>query len=116
MRNLLLTHNIYTLTYTYILSLIRESGTSASAPVVAAMVTLWNDMRLANGIYTHIFAYIYISYTLSHLYSYTIYTHIYIYIMHYISSSLLLYTYLTYTYTDLYIPVRVCMYGIQVFQ
>jgi len=27
--------------------LIRESGTSASAPVFAAMVTLWNDMRLA---------------------------------------------------------------------
>jgi tripeptidyl-peptidase-1 len=25
----------------------RESGTSASAPVFAAMVTLWNDMRLA---------------------------------------------------------------------
>jgi tripeptidyl-peptidase I len=27
----------------------RESGTSASAPVFAAMVTLWNDIRLANG-------------------------------------------------------------------
>lgn len=27
----------------------RESGTSASAPVFAAMVTLWNDMRLAYG-------------------------------------------------------------------
>jgi tripeptidyl-peptidase-1 len=27
--------------------LTRESGTSASAPVFAAMVTLWNDMRLA---------------------------------------------------------------------
>lgn len=26
---------------------IRESGTSASAPVMAAMITLWNDMRLA---------------------------------------------------------------------
>ena len=30
-------------------SLTRESGTSASAPVFAAMVTLWNDMRLAYG-------------------------------------------------------------------
>jgi hypothetical protein len=30
--------------------IIRESGTSASAPVVAAMVTLWNDMRLAQGV------------------------------------------------------------------
>lgn len=28
-------------------NIIRESGTSASAPVFAAMVTLWNDMRLA---------------------------------------------------------------------
>jgi hypothetical protein len=28
-------------------SVVRESGTSASAPVFAAMVTLWNDMRLA---------------------------------------------------------------------
>lgn len=28
----------------------RESGTSASAPVFAAMVTLWNDMRLAYGL------------------------------------------------------------------
>jgi len=27
----------------------RESGTSASAPVFAAMVTLWNDIRLAYG-------------------------------------------------------------------
>eukprot|EP01033_Poteriospumella_lacustris_P011452 gene11452-8148_t len=27
----------------------RESGTSASAPVFAAMVTLWNDIRLANN-------------------------------------------------------------------
>jgi tripeptidyl-peptidase-1 len=27
----------------------RESGTSASAPVFAAMVTLWNDMRFAYG-------------------------------------------------------------------
>lgn len=27
----------------------RESGTSASAPVFAAMVTLWNDLRLAYG-------------------------------------------------------------------
>jgi tripeptidyl-peptidase I len=30
-------------------SIVRESGTSASAPVFAAMVTLWNDMRLAYG-------------------------------------------------------------------
>jgi tripeptidyl-peptidase-1 len=29
---------------------IRESGTSASAPVFAAMVTLWNDMRIAYGL------------------------------------------------------------------
>lgn len=29
--------------------IVRESGTSASAPVFAAMVTLWNDMRLAYG-------------------------------------------------------------------
>jgi tripeptidyl-peptidase-1 len=29
--------------------LTRESGTSASAPVFAAMVTLWNDIRLAYG-------------------------------------------------------------------
>lgn len=28
---------------------IRESGTSASTPVFAAMVTLWNDMRIAYG-------------------------------------------------------------------
>lgn len=28
----------------------RESGTSASAPVFAAMVTLWNDMRLQMGL------------------------------------------------------------------
>jgi tripeptidyl-peptidase I len=28
----------------------RESGTSASAPVFAAMVTLWNDLRLAYGL------------------------------------------------------------------
>jgi len=28
----------------------RESGTSASAPVLAAMVTLWNDMRFAYGL------------------------------------------------------------------
>lgn len=28
----------------------RESGTSASAPVFAAMVTLWNDMRLSYGL------------------------------------------------------------------
>ena len=27
----------------------RESGTSASTPVFAAMVTLWNDIRLANN-------------------------------------------------------------------
>jgi len=27
----------------------RESGTSASAPVFASMVTLWNDLRLSNG-------------------------------------------------------------------
>lgn len=27
--------------------IIRESGTSASTPAVAAMVTLWNDMRFA---------------------------------------------------------------------
>jgi tripeptidyl-peptidase-1 len=27
----------------------RESGTSASAPVFAAMVTLWNDIRLSSG-------------------------------------------------------------------
>ena len=27
----------------------RESGTSASSPVFAAMVTLWNDMRLTYG-------------------------------------------------------------------
>ena len=27
----------------------RESGTSASAPVFAAMVTLWNDMRAAHN-------------------------------------------------------------------
>jgi tripeptidyl-peptidase-1 len=26
----------------------RESGTSASTPVFSAMVTLWNDLRLAN--------------------------------------------------------------------
>jgi tripeptidyl-peptidase-1 len=30
--------------------LTRESGTSASAPVFAAMVTLWNDIRLAYGL------------------------------------------------------------------
>ena len=30
----------------------RESGTSASAPVFAAMVTLWNDIRLANNMPT----------------------------------------------------------------
>ena len=29
--------------------ILRESGTSASAPTFAAMVTLWNDMRLAYG-------------------------------------------------------------------
>ncbi len=29
--------------------IVRESGTSASAPVFAAMVTLWNDIRLAYG-------------------------------------------------------------------
>ncbi|CAM9447056.1 unnamed protein product, partial [Phaeothamnion confervicola] len=28
----------------------RESGTSASTPVLAAMCTLWNDMRLAHGL------------------------------------------------------------------
>ncbi|CAM9650333.1 unnamed protein product, partial [Discosporangium mesarthrocarpum] len=28
----------------------RESGTSASTPVVAAMCTLWNDLRLARGL------------------------------------------------------------------
>jgi hypothetical protein len=28
----------------------RESGTSASAPVFAAMVTLWNSLRLAHGL------------------------------------------------------------------
>jgi tripeptidyl-peptidase I len=27
----------------------RESGTSASSPVFAAMVALWNDLRLARG-------------------------------------------------------------------
>ena len=27
----------------------RESGTSASAPVFAAMVTLWNDLRFSYG-------------------------------------------------------------------
>ena len=31
-------------------AIIRESGTSGSAPVFAAMVTLWNDMRLAYGL------------------------------------------------------------------
>lgn len=30
--------------------IVRESGTSGSAPVMAAMVTLWNDMRLAYGL------------------------------------------------------------------
>jgi tripeptidyl-peptidase-1 len=30
--------------------IVRESGTSASAPVMAAMVTLWNDIRLAYGL------------------------------------------------------------------
>ncbi len=30
--------------------IVRESGTSASAPVMAAIVTLWNDMRLAYGL------------------------------------------------------------------
>jgi tripeptidyl-peptidase I len=29
---------------------VRESGTSASAPTFAAMVTLWNDMRFAYGL------------------------------------------------------------------
>ena len=31
-------------------AIVRESGTSASAPVMAAMITLWNDMRLAYGL------------------------------------------------------------------
>jgi hypothetical protein len=30
-------------------SITRESGTSASTPVVSAMVTLWNDLLLAHG-------------------------------------------------------------------
>jgi tripeptidyl-peptidase-1 len=29
--------------------IVRESGTSASAPVIAGMVALWNDMRFAYG-------------------------------------------------------------------
>jgi hypothetical protein len=44
-----------------IIRIIRESGTSASAPVVAAIVTLWNDMRLARGmqsVYIYICAYV----------------------------------------------------------
>lgn len=32
--------------------IVRESGTSASAPVIAAMVTLWNDMRMSQGLPT----------------------------------------------------------------
>lgn len=39
--------DFYLLNYRRIM---RESGTSASAPVFAAMVTLWNDMRLAYGL------------------------------------------------------------------
>jgi hypothetical protein len=29
--------------------IVRMSGTSASTPVIAAMITLWNDIRLSNG-------------------------------------------------------------------
>jgi len=29
--------------------IVRMSGTSASTPVIASMITLWNDIRLANG-------------------------------------------------------------------
>ena len=31
-------------------NIVRESGTSGSAPVMAAMITLWNDARLAYGL------------------------------------------------------------------
>lgn len=100
--------NSYIYIHTY--SLIRESGTSASAPVVAAMVTLWNDMRLANGI-VHIHIHIYITQSILSLLLHYICTHIHI---HYISLYFIIltsmYTYLTYTCTC------ACVYVIQVCQ